>query len=133
MIKTLAHVCFTVKDLERSRVFYEEGLGLRLAFDFRNEQGERFGIYLHVGDRTFLELFIGSVADGGQRGSFGHICLEVDDIQETVADLKGRNIEIGEISMGSDHSWQAWLKDPDGNAIELHQYTPESQQVAALR
>ncbi len=34
--------------------------------------------------------------------------------------------------MGSDHSWQAWLSDPDGNRVELHQYTPESWQTPAL-
>jgi hypothetical protein len=39
---------------------------------------------------------------------------------------------VGEVKMGSDHSWQAWLADPDGNRIELHAYTPESNQVKAM-
>ena len=35
-------------------------------------------------------------------------------------------------NLGADHSWQAWLADPDGNRIELHQYTPESKQTPWL-
>ena len=34
--------------------------------------------------------------------------------------------------MGGDNSWQAWTCDPDGNRIELHQYTPESKQTPSL-
>jgi hypothetical protein len=32
-----------------------------------------------------------------------------------------------------DHSWQAWITDPDGNKIELHDYTPESWQAPFLK
>lgn len=41
-------------------------------------------------------------------------------------------VEVGDITFGSDQSWQAWLKDPDGNNIELHGYTPESKQTPWL-
>jgi lactoylglutathione lyase len=30
-----------------------------------------------------------------------------------------------------DHNWQAWIDDPDGNAIELMQISPDSPQAAA--
>lgn len=132
MIKAMAHVCFTVTDLDRSLKFYCDGLGLKHAFDFKNEQGRRFGVYLHVGHRSFVELFEGKLAQGALPPSFRHICLEVDDIQETVKTLKARGIQVGDIKMGSDQSWQAWLADPDGNNIELHQYTPKSWQAPAL-
>jgi hypothetical protein len=26
-------------------------------------------------------------------------------------------------------SWQAWIKDPHGNPLEFHQYTPQSAQL----
>ena len=29
---------------------------------------------------------------------------------------------------GNDRSRQAWVKDPDGNLIELQEYTPQSRQ-----
>ena len=37
---------------------------------------------------------------------------------------------IREPKLGLDHNLQAWIKDPDGNAIELMQITPESPQRA---
>jgi hypothetical protein len=37
-------------------------------------------------------------------------------------------VQVTNVSLGSDKSWQAWLSDPDGNKIELHQYTAESKQ-----
>ena len=39
-----------------------EKLGLTPAFDFRNDAGERTGVYLHVGGRNFVELFQGAPA-----------------------------------------------------------------------
>jgi predicted enzyme related to lactoylglutathione lyase len=56
----------------------------------------------------------------------------VDDIKQTVADIRGRGIEVGDIKLGSDQSYQAWITDPDGNRIELHQFTAESLQVKAI-
>ncbi len=132
MITGLAHACFTVEDLDASIEFYVKKLGLGHAFDFLNDQQERFGVYLHVGGRSFIELFTGQVADGGEKASYRHLCLEVDDIHATVDAIQQAGIEVEPIKLGSDRSWQAWLTDPDGNRIELHQYTPESKQTPHL-
>jgi len=129
MITGIAHTCFHVADLERSVAFYCDGLGFRHAFDFVRDTGERHGCYLHIGGRQFIELFqrpLGERADGQ---SFRHICLEVDDINATVAELRGRGVEVTDPKMGSDESWQSWIEDPDGNRMELHQYTPASWQA----
>ena len=131
MITALAHVCFLVRDLEVAEGFYRDALGLAPAFDFINDKGERFGAYFHIGGRSFLELFRGE-PQAVEGGSFAHFCLEVDDLESTVATVRARGVEVTDPKMGSDHSWQAWLADPDGNRIELHQYTPESKQTAAL-
>ena len=129
MITGLAHVCFIVGDLEASTAFYRDKLGFKPAFEFRREDGTKFGQYLHIGGRTFIELFQGGKREAnGEAMSYRHFCLEVDDIGETVAGLRGRGVEVSEIKEGSDHSWQAWLADPDGNRIELHGYTGESKQ-----
>jgi catechol 2,3-dioxygenase-like lactoylglutathione lyase family enzyme len=132
MITGLAHVCFTASDLARSEAFYRDALGLAHAFDFTNDKGEKFGVYLHAGGRTFLELFQGKVDPPAQGQAYRHICLEVDDLAATVAALRERGVDVTDPKLGSDQSWQAWLADPDGNRIELHQYTPRSWQNAAL-
>ncbi len=133
MITTIAHACFVVKDLERSIAFYRDKLGLTPAFDFKDEKGRRFGLYLKAGGRTFIELFQGEVADRAEKQSFRHICLEVDDIQATVKELRGRGVAVGEIKLGGDESYQAWFSDPEGNEFELHQYTPKSWQAPWLK
>ncbi len=133
MITGLAHVCFVVSDLEASIKFYTEVLGFERAFDFINEKGERFGIYLHIGGRTFIELFQGDLAARAEKQSYQHFCLEVEDFDKTVEELRARGAEVTAVKLGMDHSWQAWLADPDGNHFEIHGYTQESWQRPHLK
>ena len=132
MIRGVSHVCFVVSDLERSQRFYAGALGMRPAFDFRNDEGRRTGMYLYAGERTFIELFEGSPAESTDAGSYRHICLEVGDIREAVAALRDAGVETTDPALGSDGSLQAWLEDPDGNRIELHQFQADSKQTKAL-
>ena len=132
MIKALAHTCFVVRDLAAAEAFYRGKLGLQHAFDFINDSGERFGAYLHVGGRSFLELFQGQPEAPSQSSSFRHICLEVEDLEAAVAKLRGQGLEVPDPALGSDNTWQVWLSDPDGNRIELHQYTAQSLQTPSL-
>ncbi|NSW58559.1 MAG: VOC family protein [Armatimonadetes bacterium] len=132
MLKALAHACFTVRDLDAAIDFYVEKLGMTRAFDFINDKGERYGVYLHVAGRSFIELFTGT-HDSSQGGSYRHICLEVEDVAQAVEMLRERGVEITDAKLGMDNSWQAWITDPDGNRLELHSYTEESWQAPSLR
>ncbi len=132
MMKGLSHACFVVCDLQASLQFYRDGLGLPVAFEFRDEDDSLFGVYLHVGARTFIELFQGSPQPPPDHGSYKHICLEVGDIDSVERELTSRGIEVTGKKLGKDGSWQAWLTDPDGNRIELHQFLPDSRQSEAL-
>lgn len=131
MLKALAHACYTVRDLDAAIDFYVGKLGMKQAFDFTNDTGERYGVYLHVAGRSFIELFTGT-HDGSQGGSYRHICLEVDDVPRAVQALRARGVEVSDAKLGMDNSWQAWITDPDGNRLELHSYTEESWQAPAL-
>jgi catechol 2,3-dioxygenase-like lactoylglutathione lyase family enzyme len=132
MIKALAHLCYVVSDLEASVAFYQDQLGLSHSFDFRNDQGERTGVYLHIGGRSFLEMFRGDLQPRAEGQPYSHLCLEVDDVAATVEELRGKGLEVSDAIRGGDQSWQAWLADPDGNRIELHGYTAESWQTPHL-
>jgi catechol 2,3-dioxygenase-like lactoylglutathione lyase family enzyme len=133
MINGLAHVCFTVTDLDAAIRFYRDILGMRLAFEFRRPDGRPFGAYFHAGERTFIEVFLGDHTPPAERQSFGHICLEVLDIQAAVAELRRQGVTVSDPKLGADQSHQAWLSDPDGNRIELHQYTAASYQTTFLK
>ena len=133
MATSLAHLCFVVPNLARAEKFYRDKLGLKHAFDFRNDEGRKFGVYLHVGGRSFIELFEGKVGKPAKGQSYQHLCLEVKNIKATVKRLRQRRVQVTDIKLGCDQSYQAWLSDPDGNRIELHQYTRKSWQAPHLR
>lgn len=128
MIKNIAHICLLVADLERSRKFYADTLGLEKAFEFRRDNGDLYGMYLHVGGRNFIEIFKADLKAPAEGQSFGHFCLEVASCQAAHDELKAKGLAVTDVKLGSDQSWQCWLADPDGNKIELHEYTPASLQ-----
>jgi len=129
MIKGLGHVCFGVADLERSVAFYRDKLGFKCAYDFVDANGRQIGQCLHIGGRSFIELFRSSLPAPAEQGH-RHVCFEVDDIEAAAAELKRRGVEVTKINRGSDRSYNVWLADPDGNRLELQQYTAESKQGA---
>jgi catechol 2,3-dioxygenase-like lactoylglutathione lyase family enzyme len=132
MIKCLAHVCLLVSDLNVAEDFYCNKLGLKRAFEFRKPDGTRTGMYVHVGGRNFVELFQGVLSPRAEGQPYKHLCLEVDDFEGTVAELRSRGLSVDGVKVGGDKSWQAWIVDPDGNRIELHGYTPQSDQTPWL-
>ncbi len=133
MITGLAHVCYTVSNLDASIDFYCSKLGMTEAFPFLKEDGTRFGVYIHAGGRNFIELFTGDLGDKADAQSYRHLCLEADDLEATVTELRARGVEVTDVVIGSDGTPQSWLEDPDGNRIELHQYTPQSKQTPWLK
>ncbi|NLB68449.1 MAG: VOC family protein [Lentisphaerae bacterium] len=134
MIIGIAHICLSVKNLDVMEEFYVRKLGLSHAFDFKGEDGKRMGVYISIGNRTFLEMFTGrkSIEGQAENAAYRHVCLEVDDLQSTVSDIRSRGVDVSDPMLGSDNAWQAWLTDPEGNSIELHQYTAESWQAPFL-
>lgn len=132
MITGIAHLCLAVKDLDAMEKFYVNILGLRKAFDFKKDDGHRYGLYLQVGNRAFIELFEGRKDGESSNSSYRHICLEVNNLSTTVDEIRARGVETTSPKLGSDHAWQAWVNDPEGNAIELHGYTPTSLQTPYL-
>jgi lactoylglutathione lyase len=134
VITDLGHAAFATHDLERSLAFYR-GLGVHEAFRLHHPDGSLMLVYLHVAGDRFIEVFPGGPPPDPQRkSSFMHLCLLTDDLRAFVEELRqaGVAIEHGP-TMGLDHNWQAWMRDPDGNAIELMQLAEESPQRQVTR
>jgi catechol 2,3-dioxygenase-like lactoylglutathione lyase family enzyme len=138
MICQLAHLNFVTNDLSRIVDFYTNKLGMEVKFTLNNKQGQPFGYYFGCGNTTFLEFFDQKMATkvwGGQvveltAGTrYKHFCLEVTGLDEFCERLKSKGVTVTDISMGMDHSRQAWITDPDGNQIELMEYSPMSSQL----
>ena len=133
MISDLTHTALRVHDLERSLAFYG-ALGIEESFRLHHEDGSLMLVYLHVGGDRFLELFPGGTETPVTGGSFMHICLRTDDLHAEVTALEAKGISIDRgPSVGLDHNWQAWVTDPDGNAIELMQLNEASPQRRIAR
>lgn len=127
MFKQIAHVCLNVSNIDASFDFYGEKLKLKRTFVFE-KQGKIAGAYFEVGAGNYIEMFekdIDSVTNTG----ITHFCLETTDIDEAIRWFDTNEVDHTEKKLGSDQSWQIWVTDPDGNRIEIHQYTAKSSQL----
>ena len=134
MIKGIGHTAYNVSDMEKSLHFYCDMLGFKHLFQLKDKDGKPWINYLKVADHQFIELFYdGKKTAGTDTGSevgYNHLCLEVDDIHQTVNDLKSRGVVLDiEINQGVDLNYQCWTKDPDGNRIEIMQLHPDAPQL----
>ena len=135
MIKKLHHNAYRCRDSEETRRFYEDFLGLRLAYtlEISETMTGRKTSTLH----TFYELDDGSYLAFFEAPDMPfefkrqhdydlHIALEVDEpvLEQMMAKGKSRGIETRGIS---DHGFvhSIYFRDPNGYVIELAAKTPE--------
>ncbi len=129
-IHTLDHIALLVKDVERTRQFYGRLLGLEeiprpQSFDFP-------GAWFAIGTQSLH--IIGESETGRTRqvqpgnyrpdelalGRATHLAFEVDDLQETVAYLNDKDVQIvGGPRPRGDGVMQLYVCDPDGYVVEL--------------
>jgi glyoxylase I family protein len=137
----IQHVGLVVADLDRSRRFYAEALGLdevarppNFAFD---------GAWFRFGG-TEIHLLSDAHATGGagqhdpgagvERGMTHHLAFEVDDLEATCARLAENSVALegGPMPRGDGYV-QVFFRDPDGHVLELFQFTGEDQSEAPAR
>ena len=127
IIKKIAHACIFAHDLEATEKFYREVLGIEVVFRFM-KAGKLIGYYLDAGDTTHIEVFHKAEAAFAETNAINHICLEVTNMDEAVAQVRARGIDALDKKLGVDGTWQSWLTDPNGVKIELFEYTGKSLQ-----
>ena len=111
-------------DLETSRAFYENRIGLKLASDTIKNH-----LVFECGDGTTLLIY---GRGSGNKADHTQVRFWSSDIAADVAELTGRGVEFDEYDTETfktvDHvvtspgiGRSAWFKDPDGNTIALFQ------------
>ena len=139
IINGIGHIALNVGDMEKTLEFYCGVLGLKHAFTLRNADGVPWIEYIKVADNNFIELFYARNKNAAApeqatvsavNPTFHHICLTVGDIRaaEKAIDGAGWTVDTRP-KQGSDKNWQMWVRDPDGNKLELMQISPESPQA----
>lgn len=125
MLKRLSHVCLGSTDLRKTIAFYRDVLDCTVAHEFRNPEGEVYGVFLSCRNGTFIEFFNEQVPKP-PGGLFRHVCFEVTDI-ETMAEVARSHGLNPEVRRGrTDHILQFFVHDPDGNMIEFQQHDSQS-------
>jgi len=115
------HTMVRVTDLEQSRRFYCDALGLSEVRRMDNEKGRFTLVFLAApGDESAqVELTYNWDAqryDGGR--NFGHLAYQVQDIYATCADLLKKGVTINRPPRDGR---MAFVRSPDGISIELLQ------------
>jgi lactoylglutathione lyase len=119
------HTMYRITDPEKSRAFYEAlGLEFRRDMDIvRGGEKEATNYFFGVpGQDEELELTLNHDGRTYEIGTgYGHIALAVDDLDETLGQLKGQGIEPERepyrVSEGG--SRICFVRDPDSYRIEL--------------
>ncbi len=116
-------VMLPVEDVDRSKEFYVEKLGL----DFTGTNGEGSAMFQLRGGTTLMLL----PRPGGKRSEATAISWEVDDVEQEVKELEGKGVAFEDYDVPGlktvDHiatmegEKAAWFLDPDNNVLCVHQ------------
>jgi len=130
-IKAINHVAVVVDDMQQSLAFWRDALGIELR-ELRDVPAEKSQVAFLPLAGAEVELVMPTTDDSGiakylaKRGpGMHHLCLEVDDIQGMLAQLKARNIRLinEEPRLAADGKKYAFIhpESTGGVLVELYQ------------
>jgi lactoylglutathione lyase len=123
----VAHMAIYVKDLAKTRQFFEEFLGFGEPFTLPKKDGGVRIAFVKVNDHQYFELF--NDKDRGE-GQLNHISFYTDNADRMYAYLKSKGVEVmsdkGQVGKGQTGNKNFNVKDPDGHILEIVEYQPDS-------
>lgn len=100
-IRDLDHVVVFSPDVEATRSFYKEDLGLRLALDKNFEERQVRLLFFRLGGVTVeIGSRLGAVPEPGSTDGFGGLAWEVEDADVIHERLVGEGFDVSEVRRG---------------------------------
>jgi catechol 2,3-dioxygenase-like lactoylglutathione lyase family enzyme len=113
--KRVGFTVYPVKDVKRARAFYEGVLGFKPTEDFEGTWQE----YDFGGTCFAISSMIVEFVKPGTQSS---VAFEVSDLKSLVQELRAKDVPFTDDNvMETPVCSMAFIKDPDGNGITLHQ------------
>jgi len=118
----IMHTCLNVMDLDRSVAFYRDQLGLKLTRRVEVKENNAEIAFLEDPDGNAIELTRWRDKKQLTEGdNFDHVAFGVRDLNPTIERLREQGVAIAMEPFklkGGGHQI-AFIKDPDGNWLEL--------------
>jgi catechol 2,3-dioxygenase-like lactoylglutathione lyase family enzyme len=137
----IQHVALVVADVDRSRRFYCDQLGLEeiprpgtFAFAGAWVRAGRQELHLIGAGDTTSEPGWADPGPSVQAGLAAHLAIEVDDldVERERLEANGVGIVAGPLQRG-DGVVQVYVRDPDGHLVEVFAHTDADQSAAEAR
>ena len=124
LIRKVDAIGIPSSDLERSREFYVETLGLR------PDENSRYEFWI---DQTCFEIWEPTQFGGEYEPQTTTIALlHVDDVERARADLEAKDVTFQGDTFDTGVCHMAIFADPDGNQLTLHRrYAPYGDRPSA--
>ena len=122
-VRAMDHIVLVVADVERSVAWYRDVLGLEALRLDEWRAGKVFFPSVRIDEGTIIDLVEGERGPG--RGNVDHLCLVVDEVDLAAVAASG----TFDVVEGPVRRWGArgdatslYVRDPDGNVVELRWY-----------
>lgn len=119
----ILHTCLNVANLDNSIEFYTTHIGLKLTRRREVKQNNAEIAFMQDEFGNAIELTCWKNKTITEGDNFDHVAFAVNDIEHVVKTLKenGVTIAMDPFSLQGSSSRIAFIKDPDGNWLELIQ------------
>ena len=125
-INVLHHIAIICSDYQTSKAFYTDVLGFEIKQEVFRAERQSFKLDLMLAGHYQIELF--SFPNPPKRPTrpeacgLRHIAFEVDSVEDIVAELQSKNIEVEPIRIDECTGKKfTFIADPDGLPIEFYE------------
>lgn len=136
----LSHIAVRVKDLNAARHFYGDLFGYQEAFTVRRDhtavvqgglpQDQVSAVFFKVNNRQYIVVMPETAPD---QARYVDAAIETDNAEGMRLYLRSIGFAVPDkLEQTPTHDLAFHVKDPDGNAYEIMQYTPQSLSVQTV-